>query len=838
MPPSSKSVNDPTAAALRAYAQNIFVTLFGLLPLVFIPTTVAPYEYTKILFIIIGVLVALVLLSLAVLREGSVRFSISYPLLALWVVVGVAFISSLLSGDLNDSLFGDVLTTHTTGFLAVLALAMSVFQLLEVPKGTIIRLYVLLAASTLALVVFHVIRLIAGPDTLSMGIFTGNVSTPMGSWNDLALFLGLSVILSLVAIEQLSLSRSGKFLFSLVIIFALFMLGVINFFAVWLVLGLASLSLIVYGLIRDRYGSDQPMLLPQKTSKVASLTLALIVFAVSVLFIIGGAGLGSFISKHTGITYIEVRPSLSATIDIARNVYLENAFFGIGPNRFADAWRLFKDPSINTTVFWNTDFLAGNGYVSTFFVTTGIVGGIAWVVFLGLFFFTGMRLLLIAPETDRFWYFIGVSSFVSALYIWGMSIVYVPGAVVLLIGALVSAIMLTANTVLTKPRTYDFSILSNRRTGFILTLFVIGFIVASVSVLYSTGRHYFAVYTFNESVRALQENASLDDVTRLVESAHQLYPSDIYSRRLAELNLSRLTALIGTQVPTEEQQREFDAALAVGLERGIEATRLDPTEPGNYSVLGNIYSLLSSTNLEGVHDRAISELSIAKELNPRNPLPYLDLAVSEGRVGNYDNARGHVSAAIDLKPNLTDAIFYLSQLDIVTGNVEGAIQSTLAIIRLEPNNPARYYQLGVLETSRQNLEAAIIAFERAVALDENYANARYLLALAYDAKGRSAEAKVQLERVLALNPGNPEVQALINILENEGSLQASMPVNVETPDATTPVREGVPVQTENGTVTTEASPDTPLVSPVNVPPEPNTGTAAPESIPSAEGATE
>lgn len=834
MPPSTlPSSNDSIARMLRIYAQNILVVLFGLLPLVFIPTNVAPFEYTKILIIVVGVLAALVLFSLATLRAGSITFGISYPVIMLWVIAGLALVSSLFSGDFRDSFTGDVLGTQSTAFLGLIAIAVSLWLLLEVPKGVVMRLYMVLSASTLALVLYHVIRLFAGPDALSFGIFTSAVASPIGNWNDLALFLGLSVILSLVAIEQLPLTFSGRTLFGVVTLLSLFMLGVINFFIVWIVLGLTSLALVVYGLTKDRFGSAQPVLIPQKSTNMASLTLSLIVFAASVLFIIGGANLGAHISKMTNISYVEVRPSLSATIDIARGVYKENAFFGIGPSRFSDAWRLYKDPSINTTIFWNTDFIAGNGYVTTFFVTMGILGGLAWVLFLGFFLYYGLRLLFTAPESDPMWYFIGLSSFVSAVYIWGMSVVYVPGAVVLLIGAVCTAVMFTAYNALTKPRSFTFSITANRRVGFLFTLFVIAIIVGSVSLLYGVGRHYAAAYTFNESVRALQNGESLETVEGMVLNAYTLYPSDTYARRLGEINFTRLSSLLGVQQPTEEQQTAFNKAIADGVTSAQQAVNADPTESQNYAVIGNIYSILTSANIEGVSDRAVEMLMKAREYNPQNPMPYLDLAISEGRIGNFDSARSYAESAINLKPNYTDAIFYLSQLDIVTGNVDGAINSTRSIISLEPQNPARYYQLGVLLTSKQDLDGAILAFERAIALDQNYANARYLLALAYDAKGRGAEAKAQLEKVLELNPGNQEVETLIRILDEQGSLQA-LTAAAETNRV---VDEAVTVTDDNGTVSTNKAPDSPLVSPVNVPPNsPDDG--AVEQVPEATAPSE
>ncbi|MCF7816220.1 MAG: tetratricopeptide repeat protein [Candidatus Pacebacteria bacterium] len=811
---------DPVAVSLRNYAQNILVVIFGLLPLAFVPTLAAPFDYSKALFVVVGLFIALVLYSLSVLRSGVVAMAPSYVLVAMWAVVGIAFISSLLSGDFKDSLVGDLFSIHSTIFVAILALIPSVWVFLKVGKTAIMRMYILLTVSTLILVLFHISRLFFGIDFLSFGVFASNVATPVGSWNDLALFLGLTVILSLVTLEQLSLTKIGRTLFAVVILTALVMLCVINFFTVWLVLGLTSLAMIVYTLGKDRFSGNQLSLTNTQTPNVTSLSVSLVVFVVSVVFVIGGSMVGGWVTKYTNITYVEVRPSVQATADIARNVYHENAFLGIGTNKFTDAWRLYKDDSINYTPFWNTDFNAGNGYVTSFFVTTGVLGGMAWVVFLLTFLIVGTRKLLSATDSDKMWYFIGVSSFVSALYIWGMSVIYVPGVVILLLGALCTGVSLGAFNVLTKQRENVVSVGANRRTGFVLTLVVIMIIIGSVSILYVSGRHYSSVYAFNQSVISMQEGKSFDELEKKVSEAFQLSGSDVFARRIAEYQLARMNNLVSLTEPTEDQQRQFQSASVNGVNAAQQAIQIDGLEPANWSVLGGIYSILASVNIEGAQDRAVEALVKSQELNPKNPLPYLESAIVVARGGDFDSARAYIEKAIALKPNYTEAFFLLSQLEIAEGNVEAAIASTQAVINLEPQNPARYYQLGVLESSRKNLKGSIQAFEKAISLDQNYANARYLLALSYDEAGRSDDSKRQLEAVLNLNPGNTEITELIKVIGEEGSLERLRTAANRT------VSETAPAINENGTVSTTQESGTSLVTPVNT--APSITTVAPE----------
>ncbi len=808
---------DPIAETLRAYAQNILVVVFGILPIFFIPSSIAPFEYSKIVLVVVGVFSALVLYSLSALRAGGVQIGVSYTIVTVWIVALAGFIASLLSGDFQDSFIGDVFSTHTTAFLLLLALIMSVWVLVDAGKRSVMRLYMLLAASTIVLVLYHVARLFFGADALSFGVFTGAISTPVGSWNDLALFLGLSVILSLVAIDQLPLTRPGRILFVAVTILSLLMLGVINFFVVWVILGFTSLAVIVYSLTKDRFPGSQLSLVQNKPFNSASLLVSLIVFVAAVLFVIGGASLGGLVSKYTGVTYLEVRPSFQATADIARNVFNENAFLGIGPNKFVDAWRLYKDPSINTTVFWNTDFIAGNGYVTTFFITMGVLGILAWILFLATFLVSGIRMLMNGADQDRMWYFIGVSSFVSAVYIWGMSVIYVPGAVMLMLGALCMGITVTAERVLTGRKSSTLSLITNRRTGFIFTLLVIAVIVGSVSGLYTVGKHYAAVRAQNAGFVALQTQGN--DAARLeMERAFSLYQSDVYARRVGEIHFARLNAILSIPAPTEEDRAEYVRVIQAGVSAAEQARNIDPLEPENWTLLGNMYSVLMGANVEGVYEKSKEALVRAKELNPKNPLTALNLAVLEGRAGNYDAARIYTEEAIGLRPNFTDAFYYLSQIDVATGNVEGAIRSTLSIITLEPENPARYYQLGVLEAARDNIDTAISAFEEAVRLDSNYANARYLLAIAYDQKGRANDALTQLEKVLELNPENQDIVEAVAALKSGRTLSS---VAAQSSNATA-VTEQPTVTTDNGTVTTETKPDTTLVTPVNTVPETQT----------------
>jgi len=279
------------------------------------------------------------------------------------------------------------------------------------------------------------------------------------------------------------------------------------------------------------------------------------------------------------------------------------------------------------------------------------------------------------------------------------------------------------------------------------------------------------------------------------------------------LQLSKITALLSVTEPTEAQQQQFQSITVNAVNAGQLAVDADPTEPMNWMSLGNVYSVLVSTGIEGAYERASEAFSNAEQYDPANPQIKLLQAQLESRAGNLDAAKERSLEAIRLKRNYTDAYFFISQVDIARGDVEGAIQSTLSNITLEPRNAARYYQLGILYSAQENIDFAMQSFEAAVVLDENYANARYFLALAYDQMGRKEDAREQLAAVLELNPGNQGVLELLGRLDRGEALTKVVSAPPQQ------VSEVEALVGEDGEVITTEDPDSPLVSPVNTVPE-------------------
>jgi tetratricopeptide (TPR) repeat protein len=805
-PKLSQSSEDVVASTLSKIARIILVLVFGFLPILFIPSAYAPFNFSKVLIVIFALGFALIFFSLSALRAGEIRFKLNSSSLAIWGVVLAAFISASLSGDIVDSLVGDFFGIHTVVFLLVLAtIIFSVTNFLS-RKKDIINLYTLLISSGAVVGVYQIAKLIFGSSWLSLGVFPTLTSSPLGSWNDLALFFGLILLLIMVIVEHFSLSRLAQISLLSVSFLSLLILAVVNFFQIWVILSVSSLVVLMFSLSKNRSFDSQT----NKTNIITSVVISLSIFVVSVMFVLGGSALGKVVSDTTNVSYIEVRPSMTATFDIVNSVYKENAFVGIGPNKFIDAWRLYKNPLINETVFWNNPFTAGFSYILTSVATIGILGIFAWLIFFTSFLYVGFRFLFIGRNEDRLWHFIGVSSFVASLYLWGITFIYVPGPMILILGAIFIGLVFASFNVTKVKKEISISIINNRQAGFVLTALTMIVIVVSVSALFLSGRQYSSLYNFNKTVVLAKSGLSIDTVESNILKSFDLSNNDRYLREVVGLQISKINALLILDEPTDVQRKQFEDILIQAISNAKLAVDIDPTDPQNWIVIADIYSILAKNNVEGAYDKARETYQNATIYDPTNPTIKLLSARLESQIGNLDGAKAEALKAIELKKNYKDAFLIVTQIDIARGDIEGAIKSAQASITLEPNNAARYYQLGVLQLTNEKVDLAVKSLQQAVSLDKNYSNARYYLAISYDQLGDTDKALEQLEIVRELNPDNPSVLQFIAKLEAGSEVDVETPVNLEESE----------VKEDSGQdVVYEMEDDSPLLTPVNTVPE-------------------
>lgn len=773
-------------------------------PFLFLAPAPIAVGFTKSFVLTIGTLLTLIIFSLFLLRAGMVRLVGLVVLLPLWGMVLVSVVSALLSGDRFDALIGDNFSIHTVGFLALLALVTTATAIVLDSKSVITKFFVGFCGAAMLVEFWHVARFFFGADFLSFGIFTSPTSSLLGSFNDVALFAGLVVILGLVALLQLPLRGLSLGVVAALMVFSLSILAVVNFFLVWLVVGFFSLLSLLYALTRDR-------LLSTTVASGVSLSRPVIIVlgvvcGVSALFVVAGTYLGGILSDKVGVQYIEVRPSLTTTIDIAGATYKsEGALLGIGPNRFEDAWRLHKNPAINETVFWSTAFTAGSGYIPTLFVTTGVLGGVVMLLFLASVMYIGYRTLVFSASGDPFWYFVGTVSLTGAVYVWGMSVVYVPGVTLLIIGASLTGVLLVAHSQLALGGVVSLSFSDSRPRVFVLIGMVMLLIAVSVGAMFVLSKQYVAHVISARAIAAGADEAQLDQV---LDRASLLSGSDTYLAERVSLRLATLNRLLSNPSPTADDQRLFRDAAETALRLSGMMIAWDSTNPTNHALLGSTYGILALAGVENAMNMSSASLNAARAVDPQNPEYALIDAQIAARSGNTEKARTALADALSKKPNYVDALFLLSQVEVGAGNTDVAVTAARSIVSIESQNPARHFQLGSLLFSTKDYDGAYLALTNAISLDQNFANARYLLALTYLQKGDRDSALKELRTVQTTNSENSELATLIGKIESGEVSMPELGINA-------PVNETSVSVDDSGVATSETSPDTDLLVPVN-----------------------
>src|SRR3989344_3835846 len=755
----------------RNFEMAVLTVLVFLLPLFFIPYSTVGIPFGKIILLSIGVFSVFSMMLLRQLRSGVLSFPASL-LMPAGLLVPLAYLASALMAPslqlsfLGQGFEGDTVFTIFLLFLLFLLTASSCRT-----KGNAVYVFVALIASFTLLALFHVTRFFMGTDVFSFGIFTSDVSSPIGKWNDLGIFCGLIIIVSWFVLERLSVRGIFAWALWATLALSLFFLAVINFILVWIALGSIAALLLTHALFFRRFNFLHHQTSEQrKVRRIPFITL--VIFVVSMVIVVDAQvpGLfgkerpliGSILFNAFQFSQLEARPSWATTYMIGKEVYKDSPVLGSGPNTFTQDWLLHKPSTINQTIFWNTPFSSGIGFIPTAFITTGIMGSLAWIFFFMIFLYTGIRTLRGNYE-DSLLSFFAVASFFIAAFLWFFGIFYTPSTALLVLAAIFSGIWVASLVQGGTLQMRTVTLAAHPRTGFAVSLVFIALLIISLVCAYAVGRKFISAFYFDRAAAAVGAQ-NLDEASGIMDRALQFAENDRYHQLVAKFAVSRISVAIAENPePSGKEQEALRSLAERAVGEGVAATNYNNRNYYNWIALGRVYEALAQLRTTNAYENALVAYSKAAELNPNTPEIFLARARLEVVRGEFDKAREEIGKALAQKSDYTAAILLLAQIEIATGNTNDAIDSLFAAAKVSPANPVIFFQLGFLEYSVKNYQVATAALEQAVSLVDNYSNARYFLGLAYYYYERPADAIVQFERIAELNPDNAEVK---QILEN------------------------------------------------------------------------
>ena len=502
---------------------------------------------------------------------------------------------------------------------------------------------------------------------------------------------------------------------------------------------------------------ERDMEAPEADSSGLGVPFATLIIAL--FFLIGGSTIGNALVTAFNASVIDVRPSWQSTFDVGSHTYAASPIFGSGPGTFGNQWLKFRDRSLNDTIFWNVDFTSGIGYIPTSFVTTGVVGVLAWLAFLGLFLFFGVRALLFRTPSDSFMRYVSLASFTGALYVFIMSVLTVPGPVVLMIGFLMLGIFVSSLRYGRERREYGVIFARSPRIGFVIVFGLTLLLLASVVAAYVVVKRYVGDVSYATATVAYAKG-DLPGATTAVNRSILFAPTERAYQLASAIGIARMRQIVAdTTLTPADAQQQFQAALTGGIQAGTTATRLWPKNYQNWVMIGNVYETVVPLNIDGAYENAKASFTQAETLSPTNPtIPFI-LAQLEIAKGNAAAAEENLVKAITLKRDYTQAIFLLSQLQAQEGKAKEALQAAEAAAYFAPNDPTVLFQVGILRSANGNTDGAIEALGKAVQVNPQYANAHFFLGVMYATKGQLDKALTELNTVAAFSEDNAKAVA-------------------------------------------------------------------------------
>ncbi|OGZ12508.1 MAG: hypothetical protein A3D67_01780 [Candidatus Lloydbacteria bacterium RIFCSPHIGHO2_02_FULL_51_22] len=742
------------------YAAYIIITSACLMPLFFIPFSVFSLPFAKALLLALTVLIALLLWFIGRLQDGVLHVPKSMVLAALLAILGTFLVSTFLSPSFVESFGGVSFELGTFVSIALLVLISFLGAMLFESRVRLFSLYIALTVSFILVCVFQVAQAVLGDSFFLWRGFDANAASFLGTWNDLALFAGMTALLALITIEYLTLGRKALFFFYGVLCLALLALIVTSFSLAWGILGVFALIVVVYRFSLVLFAKKNGRALAVRTFPYA----ALLVLLLSVLFFLAGDALQGAISSTLNINKLEVRPSWNATTEIVKGTWQEHLIFGAGPNLFVSQWLLFKNEAVNTSLFWNTDFQYGIGLLPTFAVTTGLLGLLALLFFLGTLFYRGARAFFAAGD-EATHYFV-FSLFGLLVYLWSATIFYVPGYPLVMFAFLLTGCFIALLAQKKFIGTLSFSYTNDPRVGFATVLLLVACLIGTVVSGYFVVKRVVAFYYYADARAAFEERGDIARADYALGKAVQFHTADLFYRSLVDVRLAQIQRLFSEEGLDQEVLRtRFQELFGSAVALGNAAIEEDATDYVNWFTRARTYSALVPLEIPGAYESAKEALRGARERNPQSPQLVLDEARLEIAHGAKEEGRKRIQEALALKNNYSDAIFVLAQLDIDAGNAKGAIQSLEQAAYLNPNDSGVFFRIGLLKYDIKDYAGARDALRRAVEIIPEYANARYYLGLTNFALGDIPAAIAEFEAIAKTNPGNTEIGHIIERLK-------------------------------------------------------------------------
>lgn len=754
----------------------LFYVIALFLPIGFLPFNIGVEFSREILFSAITA-AALLLWLLKVLSSGEFYYRSSFIYFGIGVFILIGILSSFFSvNPLYSIFFSDTIAEKVSTILLGTVLMFLLGSIGREPAYGVKILFVLIFAG----VISGIYSLLQFFNFLSLpfDFARGSDFNVIGTVNGLALFYSALLLMCLAIVSSQKgkaalLPRSLNTAFFLAIAIFIFNLLVINYQFAWVAVFFGSVFLTGLQLTLNQSGR----LILDKRSV---LMFVMVVFSILMILI------RTPFFKSVVIP-IEVSPSASATINIAKSVFKEGArglLLGSGPATFGLDFSRYKDPAINTTPFWGLRFNQGFSYVLTVLATEGLLGFLAVIGFLGLLVFAFLKFILEKRSENIFIVpvFAGILTAVLSLFIYRanfsliIALFFLSGLFFIISGIGERKI---------EFRTPWLSFIGSMAALFLISLAVFfGYFLEErfrAAIYFQSGLNSFSLGNSSSALSQLEKAALID------------YRNDRYFRTLAQARLIEVRNTINKAASSKDTnlQAQFQSQVSSAIGAAQQAVMLNQLDSQNWLTSASVYETVIPF-IQGAERFTFDAYGKAIQYDPKNPGIFVNLGRAEliytdrlsflmGQPGQpkeniqtlkqakeavFEQAIASFSKAIELKSDFTDAHFLLAQTFIRKGDMGEAIRRVENAKILSPFDIGIAFQLGFLYYRSNQFNKAEGEFLRALSLNQNYSNARYFLGLIYARDKDKTKAIDEFEKIRAFNPDNQEIVRILSNLRS------------------------------------------------------------------------
>ncbi|OGI99393.1 hypothetical protein A3H53_01490 [Candidatus Nomurabacteria bacterium RIFCSPLOWO2_02_FULL_40_10] len=678
-----------------------FVSLFlvmVLLPFFLLPFTNIPIGISKGVLLATGLAFSVIFWGFARFFDGKIILPRSLPLFGGGLIVLVVFLSAIFVKDSEVSFFGTMFDIGSfwfifSGFLFMLMCAL-VFR--DQKSARVVLFGVIL--SSIVVLIFQTVHMFF-PGELSLGVLDPALKTDnvIGSWNELGLFAGFSALMSLLMVEFFLMTRLEKWILRALIILSVFLIAAINFSLVWELLGVSALIIFVYKIsisFKEKIAEDAGSATSVKKEKTHFPVFSFVIIMIALLFFMSGQFVGGIISSRLGVQNTEINITLRTTTEVARAVLKDNFLFGIGPNKFGEAWAMYKPVTVNAPIngnLWNLPVSSGSGLLPTIISTTGYAGILAWLLFFGLFIFSGVKSIFSSIKNRVNWE--TMAFFVLSLYLFVSSFFYPAGSVTFLLALAFAGVFAGLSAGNNAGGDISLSFLSDHRKSFFSILFIVLAIVLSSAALFTYAGRLASVSYFREALTV----PTVPEAVVAINKALSLYQNDLYLRAYAQIYLVKLNSLAQKKEGelSDADKKDLQTSLDQAVIGAKSAVAYNPKNYINLQALGSLYENLAAIGVKDAYLGAAEAYKGAATLNPNNPGIKLSLAIASNALKKADEAESYAKEALALKPDYVDGWIVLSKLAKSAGNNADALSYAKTALSISPldENLKKYVDL-------------------------------------------------------------------------------------------------------------------------------------------------